>query len=282
MDELTFEQWCVDVKVYQNDYPAVVLLPEVRKLIIGKAKSVVHSLGPQYTIDDAIEVLAKEYEGVASSDVIFKEFYEMHQEKNERVQVFSVWIREALDRLTVQFPGRVMLHEEDKTLCNQLFYGMKSELKNGVGHLYDRPKITFGELLNKARKVELEDNEVKGVTKVQTKSTIMGETSPMSKLQQQVAQLTTFVKSAQIGPKKINAYKGFPRKNDNQNNNGPQKDQNDGDTRMQFKGPETGPNGPFGPGQRPIQCYKCKGWGHPKHLCPSQLNFTWRWGVGAL
>ena len=52
-DELLFEQWCADVKSYQNDYPAVVLLPAVRKLIIEKAKSVVHSLGPQYTIDDA-------------------------------------------------------------------------------------------------------------------------------------------------------------------------------------------------------------------------------------
>ena len=40
-EELTFEQWCADVKAYQNDYPAVVLLPAVRKSIIGKAKSVV-------------------------------------------------------------------------------------------------------------------------------------------------------------------------------------------------------------------------------------------------
>ena len=43
---------------------------------------------------------------------------------------------------------------------------------------------------------------------------------------------------------------------------------------MRSKGPETGPNGPFEPGQRPIQCYKCKGWGHPQHLCPPRLNFT--------
>ena len=45
-DELTFEQWCMDVKAYQNDYPAVVLLPAVRNSSTGKAKSVVHSLGP--------------------------------------------------------------------------------------------------------------------------------------------------------------------------------------------------------------------------------------------
>ena len=41
---------------------------------------------------------------------------------------------------------------------------------------------------------------------------------------------------------------------------------------MRSKGPEMGPNGPFEPGQRQIQCYKCKGWGHPP--CPSRLNFT--------
>ena len=167
-----------------------------------------------------------------------------------------------------------MPHEEDKTLCDQLFYGMQSELKNGVRHLYDSPDITFGELLNKARKLELVDNKGKGVTKVQTRGAIVGETSPISKLQQQVAQLTTLVKSAQIGPKKTGACKGFSKKNDNQNDNGSQRDQNKGDTRIQSKGPETGPSGPFGPGQRPIQCYKCKGWGHPRYLCSSRLNFT--------
>ena len=221
----------------------------------------VHSLGSWYTIDNVIKVLAKEYEGVASSDVIFKEFYQMMQERNEKVQVFSVRIREALDQLTVRFPGRICPHEEDKTLCDRLFYGMRSELKNGVRHLYDSLDITFGELLNKARKVELEDTEMKGITKVQLKGAPMGEISPMSKLQQQVDQLTTLVKSAQVGPKR-NTYKGGPKRNGNQNNNAPGDilcEEQKEDTRMRSKGPGTRPNGPFEPGQRPIQCYKCKG-----------------------
>ena len=54
---------------------------------------------------------------------------------------------------------------------------MRSELKNGVRHLYDSPDITFGELLNKARKVELEDTEMKGITKVQLKAAPMGSTT---------------------------------------------------------------------------------------------------------
>ena len=41
--------------------------------------------------------------------------------------------------------------------------------------------------------------------------------------------------------------------------------------------PETSAAGPFreADGSRPIQCFQCHGWGHPKRLCPSHLNYTW-------
>ena len=34
------------------------------------------------------------------------------------------------------------------------------------------------------------------------------------------------------------------------------------DAREGLMGPETKALGPFPPGQRPLQCHKCKGWGH--------------------
>ena len=49
----------------------------------------------------------------------------------------------------------------------------------------------------------------------------------------------------------------------------------DGDMRNNLKGPEANTSGPFPEGLRPIQCFKCKGWGHPRRLCPSHLNYTW-------
>ena len=55
--------------------------------IVGKAKFVIRHLGPFYTIDEVITVLTQEYEGVASSDVIF---YQLKQQHNEKVQVFSI------------------------------------------------------------------------------------------------------------------------------------------------------------------------------------------------
>ena len=88
-DELNFNQWCINVKSYQASYPNSILLPAMRKLIVGKAKSVIRHLGPSYTVDEVITVLTQEYEGVASSDVIFKR-YQLKQECSEKVQVFSI------------------------------------------------------------------------------------------------------------------------------------------------------------------------------------------------
>ena len=89
-DKLNFDQWCIDVKSYQASYSDNILLPAVRKSIVGKAKSVIRHLGTSYTIDEVIAILTQEYEGVASSDVIFKDFYQLKQEKNEKVQIFSI------------------------------------------------------------------------------------------------------------------------------------------------------------------------------------------------
>ena len=51
-----------------------------------------------------------------------------------------------------------------------------------------------------------------------------------------------------------------------------------------LRGLEPSTAGPFeeSDGSKPIQCFKCRGWGHPKCLCPSWLNYTRGWsGVGA-
>ena len=44
--------------------------------------------------------------------------------------------------------------------------------------------------------------------------------------------------------------------------------------RSNLTGPPVKASGPFPPGERPIQCHKCKGWGQVKRVCPSHLNYT--------
>ena len=60
-DKLNFDQWCIDVKSYQASYPNNILLPAIRKSIVGKAKSVIRHLGPSYMVDEVIAILTQEY-----------------------------------------------------------------------------------------------------------------------------------------------------------------------------------------------------------------------------
>ena len=88
---------------------------------------------------------------MASSDIIFKEFYQLKQERGEKVQIFSIRLRDALTNLTSRFPERVPVRNHDRMLRDRFFYGIKSEMRNSIRHLYDNESITFGELLMKAR-----------------------------------------------------------------------------------------------------------------------------------
>ena len=150
-NELTFDQWRIDVRSYQTSVPDHILLPAVRKSIIGKAQSVVRTLGPNYLVEDVIRCLARENEGVTSSDIIFKEFYQLKQERGEKVQIFSIRLRDALTNLTSRFPEEVLAKDHDKMLRDRFFYSIKAEMRNSIRHLYDNEKVTFGELLMKVR-----------------------------------------------------------------------------------------------------------------------------------
>ena len=276
-NELTFEQWLSDTRAYQRQFPEFVLLPAVRKSIQGRAKSVLRNLGPEYTIDQAIEVLTREYEGVANSDVVFKEFYQLKQEKNEKVQVFLVRLREALNKLTLRFPDRVPAGDEDRILCDHFFYGMKAELKGSVRHLFDSPDVSFSMLLTAARRNELEEIEQKPV-RIQSKATKAGvvekvspQTESINDLKEQIQELATVMKSGSTNhkpnPPAVSGSQAKKFKKVNQK-------QKKTDARDGLTGPAANASGPFPPGQRPLQCHKCKGWGHVRRVCPLRLNFT--------
>ena len=143
-DELTFDQWCIDVKSYQASYPDSILLPAIRKSIIGKAKSVIQFV---------------------SSDVIFKDFYQLRQEHNEKVQVFSIQLSDMLTQLSIRFTDRVPKEDHKKILKDCFFYGIKSDVCNSIYHLYDDETVTFSQLLVKAHRNEEEETTSKLINK---------------------------------------------------------------------------------------------------------------------
>ena len=78
-------------------------------------------------------------------------------------------------------------------------------------------------------------------------------------MESKIDQLTTIVKSAQ----KIENQKSNKGKSPKQ-------------TLKKSDGPTTSAAGPFRKGKKPLQCWRCGGWGHTSRECPTQGNLNWR------
>ena len=154
---------------------------------------------------------------------------------------------------------------------DRFFYGVKMEMRNSIQHLYDDDKVTFEELLLKARRNE--DEEV--LAKVTSKA-LSVESEVKNNLEEKVNKLLVVAKSGQIEKGKDKQDKSRPPKSTptNSGQNTSKKRDGERDIRTNLQGPGVNASGPFTDDQKPIQCFKCKGWGHPRKLCASQLNYT--------
>ena len=99
------------------------------------------------------------------------------------------------------------------------------------------------------------------------------EKGELKNLKQQIESLTTIMKSATVGPGKAKGREGIssPKKKELLGNS-PQK-------RMQWS-PKKGKIS-LRPGQKPLQCFRCEGWGHGWCECLTPENFNWRELMGA-
>ena len=180
-----------------------------------------------------------------------------------------------LTQLSIRFPDRVPKGDHDKILKDHFFYGIKSDICNSIRHLYNDETVTFSQLLVKACRNEEEDT----TSKLLSKSAVTDST-----LEDRVDRLIERSNNQfNSNPNKINWDNshnyGRPPFQQSQRSRGdfptnPHSSVND--VWQNLRGPEPSAACPFGEsdGSRPTQCFKCRGWGHPKHLCLSWLNYT--------
>ena len=214
-------------------------------------------MGPSYTVDEVLAILTQEYEGVASSDVIFKDFYQLKQERNESVQIFSIRLRDMLTKLSIRFLDQVPKEDHDKILKDWFFYRIKSELRNSIRHLYDNESITFSQLLEKAHRNEEEET----TSKIVSKNVTVGHDST---LEQRADNLIAKSSSNPTPPNPTNGGNNHPYDHPPfQSNSRPRGDykQDHGhppvDIQQNLRGPEASAAGPFreADGSSPIQCF---------------------------
>ena len=191
--------------------------------------------------------------------------------------MFSIRLRDALTRLSLRFPDRAAKEDQDKTLKDHFFYRIHPDLRNSIHHLYDDETITFSQLLIKVH----QNKEEEMTSKLVNKGSVMRNTleERMDQLIAKSNQELPSNKGGNLSSHSTNraSYVHSPRPERNGNSNF-QKLRDD--IHQNLQGPEPSAAGPFdgSDGSRLIQCFRWRGWCHPKILCPSQLNYT-RGGV---
>ena len=158
---------------------------------------------------------------------------------------------------------------------DRFFYGIRSDIRNSIRHLHDDEMVTFSQLLVKVCRNEEEDT----TSKLLSKSAVAEST-----LEHRVDKLIErsngqFNTNPTRVPWDDNRNYGRPPFQQNQSSRGDFQINSHPtvhDIWQNLRGPEPSAAGPFGEsdGSRPIQCFKCRGWGHPRRLCPLWLNYT--------
>ena len=92
-----------------------------------------------------------------SGDELQQEFFQMKQDKEEKIRVFVSWLEQTDRRLMERFPGRF----DEAQLKDRLFHRMLQGLHDSMRYLYKDPHMNYRSLLESTEEAEDEVGETR-------------------------------------------------------------------------------------------------------------------------
>ena len=252
--EVEYDNYIFQLQMLRSSYTNDAIRNAIVATVRTQAKMAIRAIGYGSSLDAMIKQLQDRFGLGETVDLLGQEFHQMMQQPKEKVGEFGGKLEYKFRLLQEKCPG----HYVDVQLRDQLFHGMSVKLRDSVPFLYSQPDCDFTKLLKAAMTCE---NEAASRASIKAKSLqISVDENPqvasdgISSIQEQLNQMRTILKSANFKPS--NGYRS--------EKGGKQ------DIRTKLKGPGTSSAGPFRKGKKPVQCYRCNGWGHYKQQCPNE------------
>ena len=262
--EGSYEQFMFQIRGFKNSYPEEAMKNGIIGSVTDAARDYLDFIGFDKDLDVIIRALERRYGKGQTTDRIQQEFYQLSQERSETIQQFAGRIELKYKKLVELYPGRYT----EEMLKERLFYGMTQHLRNSMRYLYKQPTTVYDELLQSAKEAESEwmDN------KLRVKSTTVEDPGKREReeLKERLERLTESMKVANLQTSRRDVKKSSPRspKSESPRSAMPNSPRS--------RGPAITSAGPFQGRRRPLQCYKCGGWGHVQRECPTSENVDWR------
>ena len=105
-----------------------------------------------------IDTIKERYSKTWSADKLQKEFYQLQQDRGEKIHLFAGQLEQRFHRLKAKFPDCY----ENKQLKDRLFHGMPQHLQDSVRFLYKQEGTTYEQLLSSTQEAETEVTKGKG------------------------------------------------------------------------------------------------------------------------
>ena len=262
--EGSYEQFMFQIRGFKNSYPEEAMKNGIIGSVTDAARDYLDFIGFDKDLDVIIRALERRYGKGQTTDRIQQEFYQLSQERSETIQQFAGRIELKYKKLVELYPGRYT----EEMLKERLFYGMTQHLRNSMRYLYKQPTTVYDELLQSAKEAESEwmDN------KLRVKSTTVEDPGKREReeLKERLERLTENMKVANLQTTRRDVKKSSPRSPKSESSRGAVPNS------PRSRGPAITSAGPFQGRRRPLQCYKCGGWGHVQRECPTSENVDWR------
>ena len=262
--EGSYEQFMFQIRGFKNSYPEEAMKNGIIGSVTDAARDYLDFIGFDKDLDVIIRALERRYGKGQTTDRIQQEFYQLSQERSETIQQFAGRIELKYKKLVELYPGRYT----EEMLKERLFYGMTQHLRNSMRYLYKQPTTVYDELLQSAKEAESEwmDN------KLRVKSTTVEDPGKREReeLKERLERLTESMKVANLQTSRRDVKKSSPRSPKSESPRGAMPNS------PRSRGPAITSAGPFQGRRRPLQCYKCGGWGHVQRECPTSENVDWR------